>query len=148
MYTGNKLKFNPKTMKILKTVILTFFLSVVCFPLISQKAEKKPKIKSLTVYEEKFDALVSKKLKESEVVYDERGNILEEITYKQGKINKHFRYQYDSDDNKIKEEKLDPSGKVIETSEYRIENGLRVEKVVYDQNKKMKSRKTYQYTLF
>lgn len=123
-------------------------MSAIAFPLFSQKPEKKPKVNSLVVYEEKFDALVSKKLKESEVVYDERGNILEEITYKQGKVNKHFRYQYDSNDNKIKEEKLDPSGKVIETSEYKIENGLRVEKVVYDQNKKMKSRKTYQYTFF
>lgn len=135
-------------MKILKTATLIIILAGISLPMMSQKAEKKPKIKSLVVYEEKFDALISKKLKESETVYDERGNIIEEITYKQGKVNKHFRYQYDDDDNKIKEEKLDPSGKVVETSEYRIENGLRVEKVVYYQNKKMKSRKTYQYTLF
>jgi hypothetical protein len=58
------------------------------------KSDLKPKLKSLTVLEEKYDQPVRKQYKESETYYDERGNILEEITYKQGKINKHFRYDY------------------------------------------------------
>ncbi len=92
--------------------------------------------------------LVKKQYRESETYYDERGNELESITYKQGKVDKHFKYQYDSDNNKIKEEEFDPSGKLKESSEYKYVNGLRSEKTVYDSNKKLKSRKTYVYTSY
>jgi antitoxin component YwqK of YwqJK toxin-antitoxin module len=128
-----------------------FFLVALCFlmnPAFCQKTASGEKIKSIIVYEETFDALVSKKLKDIETYYDEKGNVIEEINYKEGKITKHFKYQYDGDNNKIKEEEFDPSGKLIEYSEYKIENGLRVEKAVYDKNKKLKSKKTYQYTTF
>jgi hypothetical protein len=114
----------------------------------SQTPEAKSKIKSIVVVEEKFDMLIKKQYKESETYYDSKGNVIEEISYKQGKINKHFKYQYDSDNNKIKEQEFDPSGKIIESSEYKIENGRRVEKIVYDGNNKIKSKKTYQYTTF
>jgi hypothetical protein len=114
----------------------------------SQTPEAKSKIKSIVVVEEKFDMLIKKQYKESETYYDSKGNVIEEISYKQGKINKHFKYQYDSDNNKIKEQEFDPSGKIIESSEYKIENGRRVEKMVYDGNNKIKSKKTYQYTTF
>jgi len=136
-------------MKELKPVILILVFMAFCLAGAAQKkAESKPKVKSLIVLEEKYDQLVRKQYKESETYYDEHGNILEEITYKQGKIDKHFKYQYDADDNKIREEEYDPAGKLIEYSEYRIENGLRVEKVVYEPNKKPKTRKLYQYTTF
>lgn len=136
-------------MKKLKFVILILLLTGFCFDGAAQKKSgSKPKVKSLVVLEEKYDQLVRKQYKESETYYDERGNILEEITYKQGKINKHFKYEYDADDNKIREEEYDPSGKLIEYSEYRIENGLRVEKVVYEPSKKPKTRKVYQYTTY
>ncbi len=136
-------------MEKIKPVILMLFLAGFCLSASGQKTkDSKPRVKSLIVLEEKYDQLVRKQYKESETYYDERGNILEEITYKQGKIDKHFRYQYDADDNKIREEEYDPAGKLIEYSEYRIENGLRVEKVVYEPNKKPKTRKLYQYTTF
>jgi hypothetical protein len=106
------------------------------------------KIKSIVVYEEKFDKLFSKKVKESETFYDSRGNITEDIQYKEGKIDKHFTYQYDSENNKIKEIEFDSSGKVIKTSDHKIEKGVRTEKVVYDANMKVKSRKTYIYTTY
>jgi hypothetical protein len=135
-------------MNIPKTIILILFLSAIAVSATGQKPDKKEKIKSIIVLEEKHDMLVKKQFKESETYFDIRGNIIEEITYKQGKVKKHFKYEYDSDDNKIKEEKLDHSGRLLEYSEYKIENGLRVEKTVYDSNKKVKSRKIYQYTKF
>ena len=92
--------------------------------------------------------LIKKQYKYSETYYDSHGNILESITYKQGKVDKHFKYQYDSDNNKTKEEEFDSSGRLIEFSEYKYENGLRSEKTVYDSNKKMKSKKTYLYTTY
>ena len=126
-------------------IILVFGISLIAN---CQDSAKKDKIKSIIITEEKYDVLVKKQYKESETYYDLRGNVIEEITYKEGKLNKHFKYQYDSDDNKIKEEEYDPSGRIIEYSEYKIENGLRVEKIVYDGNKKIKSKKLYQYTKF
>ena len=92
--------------------------------------------------------LVKKQFKESETYYDARGNVTESITYKQGKTDKHFKYQYDTENNKIKEEEFDPSGRLKESSEYKYSNGLRTEKTVYDSNKKMKSKKTYVYTTY
>jgi hypothetical protein len=102
----------------------------------------------VVVSEEKYDMLIKKQFKESETYYDSHGNILETITYKEGKVVKHFKYQYDSDNNKIKEEEYDVSGRLKEISEYKYVNGLRSEKTVYDSNKKIKSKKTYVYTTY
>jgi len=118
-------------------------LSAIC-----QKTGSTENIKSIVVLDEKSDMLVKKQYKESETYYDTRGNVIESITYKLGKVNKHFKYQYDSDNNKIKEEEFDTSGRLKELSEYKYTDGLRTEKIVYDSNKKMKSKKTYVYTKF
>jgi hypothetical protein len=134
-----------KTLKVILTVFLVFGTVIAAN---GQKPESSSKIKSITILEEKSDMLIKKQYKESETFYDSKGNILEEISYKQGKVAKHFKYQYDAENNKIKEEEFDLSGKLIELSEYKFENGLRTEKIVYDGNKKMKSKKTYVYTTF
>lgn len=137
-----------KTIKcrLISVSIILFIISNI--NVFSQQNSAQNKIKSVVVYEEKFDKLVSKKLKESETNYDSRGNITEEIEYSGGKINKHFTYQYDSADNKIKETELDFTGKVIKITEYKIDKGLRTEKIVYDANMKIKSKKTYVYTSY
>ncbi|MCU0361762.1 MAG: hypothetical protein MUD02_03375 [Bacteroidales bacterium] len=134
-----------KSAKILLLVLLATLTAGTC---LAQNEDKKPRIKSIIVLEEKNDVMIKKEMKESETYYDEKGNILEEISYKDGKVDKHFRYKYDAGGNKILEEEFDPSGRLKEYSEYRIENGLRVEKKVFDANKKLKSRKIYQYTTF
>ena len=128
-------------------LILTLIISLNA-TLSAQQKETDKKIKSITVYQEKYDMLVSHKYKDTEQYFDSRGNLIEDITYKQGKVTRHFKYQYDSDNNKIKEEEFDPSGRLMESSEYKFENGLRTEKYVYDSKKKLKSKKTYQYTTF
>jgi antitoxin component YwqK of YwqJK toxin-antitoxin module len=135
-------------MKTLKTLflILIFITSTVAAE--CQKTGSDVKIKSLIVTEEKSDMLVKKQYKESETYYDARGNVIESVTYKQGKVDRHFKYQYDSDNNKIKEEEFDPTGRIKETSEYKIEDGLRTEKTVYDPNNRIKSKKTYVYTKY
>ena len=134
-----------KTTRVL--ILLTLFISLNA-TLSAQKKEPDKKIKSIIVYQEKYDMLVNRKFKDTEQYFDSRGNLIEDITYKQGKVTKHFKYQYDSDDNKIKEEEFDPSGRLIETSEYKYADGMRTEKYVFDANKKLKSKKTYQYTTF
>lgn len=135
-------------MKTIKTLFLIILFSATTMAAECQKVGSNDKIKSIVVSEEKYDMLVKKQYKESETYYDSRGNVLESITYKLGKVDKHFKYQYDLDNNKIKEEEFDTSGRIKETSEYKYDNGLRTEKTVYDPNKKMKSKKTYIYTTY
>jgi hypothetical protein len=113
-----------------------------------QQKPSQAKIKSVIVYDEKFDKLVSKKIRESETVYDAHGNIIEEIEYLNNKVDKHFQYQYDENDNKIKELELDSSGKVTKTSEYKYDKGLRIEKTIAGADGKIKTKKTYVYTTF
>ena len=135
-------------MKKIHSVYLIIMLLGTTTSLFGQNAKEMPKIKSLIVTEEKADMLIKKQYTESETYYDLKGNIIEEKSYKQGKLNKHFKYYFDNDSNKIKEEEFDSSGKIIESSEYKIENGLRIEKTVYDSNKKIKSKKYYKYTTY
>jgi hypothetical protein len=113
-----------------------------------QQKQLLPKIKSVTVYNEKFDKLVSRKNKESETTYDAHGNIVEEIEYVNNKIDKHFQYQYDASDNKIKDIEFDSSGKITKTSEYKYDKGLKIEKTIYGSDGKPKTKKTYVYTTF
>jgi antitoxin component YwqK of YwqJK toxin-antitoxin module len=135
-------------MKTLKILLIIIVISGISQSALCQKSSSGSKIKSLVVTEEKYDVLVKKQLKESETYYDSQGNILESVTYKQGKVDKHFKYQYDQDNNKTKEEEYDISGKLKEYSEYKYVNGMRTEKTVYDPNKKIKSKKTYVYTMY
>jgi len=135
-------------MKTARVIIVLTLLISLNATLSAQKKESDRKIKSIIVYQEKYDMLVSRKYKDTEQYFDSRGNLIEDITYKQGKVTKHFKYQYDQDDNKIKEEEFDPSGRLIETSEYKYADGMRTEKYVYNANKKLKSKKTYQYTTY
>lgn len=133
-------------MKATKYILIVLAITSLNSSIAAQNSRPERKIRSIVVTQEKYDMLVTRKYKESEQYFDNRGNLVEDITYKQGKISKHFKYQYDADNNKIREEEYDPAGRLIEYSEYKYENGLRVEKNVYDPNKKLKSRKIYQYT--
>lgn len=135
-------------MKTARCILLLILIISLNATLNAQQKEPDKKIKSIIVYQEKYDMLVSRKYKDTEQYFDARGNLIEDITYKQGKVTRHFKYQYDTADRKIKEEEFEPSGRLKESSEYKYENGLRTEKYVYDSNKKLKSKKTYQYTTF
>lgn len=148
MYLNNIKNSNIRKMKIARSILLLMLAVSLNTALEAQQKSTDKKIKSIIVYQERFDMLITRKYKDTEQYFDAKGNLLEDITYKQGKISKHFKYQYDSDDNKIKEEEYDPSGRLVESSEYKYEDGLRTEKYVYDSNKKLKSKKVYQYTTF
>jgi hypothetical protein len=134
-----------KNFKIVLTLILLMGLNMHAY---CQSANQQAKIKSIIVTEEKTDRLVKKQYKDSETYYDAKGNVLEEISYKEGKVTRHFKYQYDGDNNKIREDEYDSSGKIVESSEYKYQNGLRIEKVVYDTDKHIRLRKVYTYTLY
>jgi antitoxin component YwqK of YwqJK toxin-antitoxin module len=88
---------------------------------------------------------VKNTLIDAEEKYDQKGNLIEETQYKDGKVDKRMVYEYDANNNKIKETETDASGKLKKTSEYKYENGLRTEKITFDENKKLISKKTYSY---
>jgi hypothetical protein len=133
-------------MKIDRLLTIIAVLILISDSALCQKSNSKTRLRSIIVTEEKNDVLIRKQMKESETYYDPKGNIIEEIKYKQGKVSKHFKYHFDQDGKKIKEEEFNSSGDIIEYSEYKYENGLRVEKIVCDDKGKVKSRKIYQYT--
>jgi hypothetical protein len=53
------------------------------------------------VFKEDHDAMVKRQFIESETTYDQKGNVVEEINYKPGRIDKHFKNQYYSYNNKL-----------------------------------------------
>lgn len=131
-----------------KAILLILLAIGTSLTVFSQKSDPKDKISSIIVTEEKYDQLVKKQYTESETYYDQNGNITEQIAYKQGKVDTHFKYQYDENNNKIREEEFDSSGKIKESSEYKYENGLRTEKTIYDNHNNIKTKKFYKYTKY
>ena len=53
-----------------------------------------------------------------------------------------------SNNNKIKEIEYTKKGAVDKISEYKIQNGQRVEKTVYDSKKNLLLKKTYKYLYY
>ena len=114
----------------------------------SQEKSKDHKIKRVTVTEEKHDGREVTTNIESETSYDINGNIIEQILYKGGEVDTHFKYEYDAGNNKIKEIEYTKKGAVNKISEYKIQNGQRVEKTVYDDRNNLLLKKTYQYLYY
>ena len=114
----------------------------------SQEKTKDHKVKRVTVTEEKHDGRDVTTNIESETSYDINGNIIEQILYKDGEVDTHFKYEYDTNNNKIKEIEYTKKGAVDKISEYKIQNGQRVEKTVYDSRKNLLLKKTYQYLYY
>jgi hypothetical protein len=130
---------------------IVVFLMIFSLPFMVSAQEKKAmanKLKSITVYEQKFEKGAGKVLIETVTKYDQAGNIIEEIEYKLGKIDKHFLYKFDDVNNKILETELDASGKKTKVTEYKYANSLRTEKTVYDGNNQVLSKKTYKYETY
>lgn len=135
----------------MKNTVIAFLLLVLPLSLFSQ--EKKAvanKLKSITVHEQKYEkGNAGKVMVESVVKYDQAGNIIEEIEYKEGKVDKHFTYKYDAANNKIQEIELDPSGKKIKITEYKYNSSnLRTERNVYSGSNQLISKKTYKYEVY
>jgi len=134
--------------RILNQALVVVFLLIVQVNLQAQDKTSAPKVKSLVVQEEDFAKSASGKRLESEITYDQLGNVVEEKQYKDGRLDSWEKNEYDKDANKIKVTELDESGKVLKYSTYKYEKGLRTEKIVYGSNQKMKSKKTYQYKFY
>ncbi len=95
----NKMKLLMFYRKNMKSLFIIPMILGSFFSLMGQNYEPKVKVKSMIILDEKHDMLFTKTVKDYEAYYDNHGNVIEEINYKQGKISKHFKYYYDSDNN-------------------------------------------------
>ncbi|MCX7987653.1 MAG: hypothetical protein N2662_12020 [Bacteroidales bacterium] len=120
-------------------------------PLVNVDAQKKKTvlekhIKTVTVYNEDYEKNNGRQVKDSFTRFDEEGNVIEEIEYDEyGKVKKHLLYEYDKDGNKIKETSLTPKGTTASVIEFKYENGLKKEKIVYNGSGKIIQKKKYIY---
>lgn len=132
----------------IRSVNVSIILILVTATLSAQKKNtiQSNNIKSITEYKQDTDKNNGAKVRESYTLYDDAGNILEEINYDSaGKVKTHMKYLYDAANNKIKETELTPDGKVSKVTEYKYNGNLRTEKNVYDAVGKLKSKRIYQY---
>jgi len=133
------------------TTYIVFGLLGLCFSMQPLHAQKKKAvlekhIRSVTVYNEDYEKNNGRQVKDSYTRYDDDGNVVEEIEYDEyGKEKKHELYEYDAEGNKIKETHLTPKGTKALVIEYKYENGLKKEKIVYNGSGKMILRKKYIY---
>ena len=134
--------------KIFNQVLIIISMLFLAVSVQAQEKASVPKLKSITVQEEDFAKSNGNKRLESETTYDQAGNEIEVTQYKDGKFDSHEKNEYDKDGNKTKVTEFDESGKVLKYTTYKYEKGLKIEKVVYGANQKMKSRKTYQYKFY
>ncbi len=86
---------------------------------------------------------------EKEEVYNFRGDLIEIKEYsEEGKVvSLWFRYKYDNQGNLIEEEELNGKGEIKERYEYKYENGLKTEKLYYDNKGRLFKKKIYKYEL-
>ena len=117
-----------------------------CSQLHAQKRHSN--VASVEVFEEDFNKDgTSKKEKISESKFDNAGNEIETIEYENGKVSEKHVYTYDDKGNKISELKTESDGKK-ERIEYKYnDDNLRIEKSVYSEKGRLKSRKTYIYKM-
>jgi len=129
------------------TVLLSFLMLIAyCVSAQSRKEIKDNGLKSKIVW--KYEYKVDKELKhkESEEKFDTKGNIVEEIEYDEyGKRDKKTKYTYNENNDVVKEVVYASNGKIKKTTKYKYQGKLKVEKQVFDENDKLKSKKVYQY---
>ena len=111
----------------------------------SKKTVKKHDILSQTTYEADYEDSNGKEVIESEEIFDESGNLVEYKDYKQGKLNKWVKYEYNADNDLVKEVKLSADGNILKTEEYKYEDGLKVEKIEYDSKNRIINKRRYVY---
>ncbi|HNW50138.1 MAG TPA: hypothetical protein PKH79_03590 [Prolixibacteraceae bacterium] len=86
---------------------------------------------------------------EKEEYYNFRGDLVEIKEYdNSGKgITSWFKYKYDNQGELIEELELNAKGEQKERAEYKYENGLKTEKLIYDSKNRLSKKKTFKYEL-
>lgn len=86
---------------------------------------------------------------EKEEFYNFRGDLVEVKNYTDnGKtLTDWIKYKYDTQGNLIEEQALNPKGDQKERFEYKFEDGLKTEKLFYDNKNRLTKKKIFKYEL-
>lgn len=130
--------------------LFSFLLSIVSIVSLAQttKQAKKNNVKSVVETKIDYSSGVEEKEVVSEKRFDKNGEVVELKEYKDGKIDLHEKYAYDTRGNKIKQVEYDAKGKVLKIIEYKYSGKLRTERIIYYPNGKVKSKKVYKYEFY
>ena len=130
------------------TLILATLLFCFSFTAFSQKKKElaSGNIIAKTEWNTEYKNGVEYKYKESEYKYDQNGNVLLEKEYSdKGILLKHTEFQYDKDGKIVVVLHYNAKKQLIKREEFTYKGNLKTEKRVFGADKKMKSKKTYDY---
>jgi hypothetical protein len=129
-------------------IILVIVLCTFTSNIYSQSRKKAEKlgIKSVTEikvdYEDSNGDEIIRRIK----VFDENGNVIEDKDYNRaGKLQEKITYEYNGDNELIKEVHYRPNNKVQESFTYKYRDGLIVERCKYDSNNRLLWKRKYVY---
>jgi hypothetical protein len=138
--------------KIFGIVLFTFCIFTRLFAQDDLPKESKiDKNKIKTIVETKYNYESGKEAKQLLKIarYNEKAQLIEYKEYdEKGKFVKYEKYEYNSDGDKSKETQFDAAGKVTKLNEYSYNNRLLKEKISYNPNGKMKSKKVVGYEYY
>jgi hypothetical protein len=129
-------------------ILLTCMMAVVAGNVNGQSAKtiRDKKIASLTVYEYFVEEGMDDPLVESIEKYDENGNLTEIKEFNnKGDLKRWETYSYNEEGKVVEEVFLDSKGRIESTEKSIYSDGLRVEKLYYNNKDKLVKRKVYEY---
>ncbi|HRX30567.1 MAG TPA: hypothetical protein P5349_01630 [Tenuifilaceae bacterium] len=134
-----------------KQTFISILITILVFTSLSSVAQKPKKmkelgIKSKTEWQYTYENGVESKYIEYQATYNSKGKISEEKWFdEKGNTVKHFSYKYNQDGNEIEKVTYNSRNEVVQKEETSYENGLKVEKKVFDSQDKLKSKKVFEY---
>lgn len=135
-------------MKLRKLYIIV--LAAFCTVLLhaqSPKEVKKHNISTRKVVEIEVERGTNARTIEEYEAFDLEGNVVEKKDYNSdGELKDWVKFDYNEDNEVVKEIYLDEKGKVIESIVFVFKDGLKREKLYYDSKNRLVKKKVYEYT--
>jgi hypothetical protein len=139
-------KFEMKERNLLRALFTAIVIAFM-LPSQAQNISHPEKIKSVTEFSVETKNGKELETKRTLQVYDQSGNITEEIEYDDfGKIKDHTLSEYNGENLKVKESHLLPNGKIESITTYTYDQfGNRLSKTVTTEDGDVKSKKVFRY---
>lgn len=136
----------------------TFFISLLLsFSMYSYSQDYQPKgkrieksdVKSVKVVKKSYDVGREESENLESAEYNEKGDLVEIKEWKDSRLSKHEKYEYNSEGDIEFEYSYDSKGNLDKKVEYKYNSKrLLTERIVYYSNGKVKSKRVYTYTYF
>ena len=128
--------------------LLTYVFLITAGPVMGQSTKiiKEKKIATLTVQEYFIDEGMDEPVVESIERYNERGDLVEIQEFNsRGEVKLWEKYAYDNEGRVVEEIFLDAKGRIERTEKSIYSDGLKIEKLYYNNRDKLYKRKVYEY---